>query len=174
MVKKEQVRSKIFNAVIAAEVTKGHLKWKLSDIARSTGVSRPLVYYHFGKTKEQILSACLDVLAEQYYGLNFEREAMLRNGQILDSLIQTRQMLTKNPQLAIFYQKWRSGSDSPLKSQLIEIEKRYQQKLKTVFPLFSNDKIAAVHAIFHGLITAPFLDLKSLEKAFDLVRPLFE
>ena len=47
--KKDQVRSRVLQAVIAAEVAKGHLKWKVSDLARHAKVSRPLIYYHFGE-----------------------------------------------------------------------------------------------------------------------------
>ena len=166
--KKDQVRARVLQAVIAAEVSKGSLKWKVSDIARFTKVSRPLIYYHFGKTKKDILAECLNVVAEDYYGLSSERSDSLLPETILESLLRTRDMFLKNPSLVVFYQRARM-QDSAAGRQLIDIEKRYQAKLKKSFPRMSEDQIKGIHALFHGMITAPFLDSKSLEAALELV-----
>jgi AcrR family transcriptional regulator len=166
--KKDQVRSRVLQAVMAAEVSKGHLKWKVSEIARFTGVSRPLIYYHFGKTKKEILNECLAVVAEDHYSLASERAKSLKPETILESLTRTRKMFLKNPSLVVFYQRARM-QNSDIGRQLIAIEKRYQEKLKKSFPKMSADQIVGLHALFHGMITAPFLDARSLEAALKLV-----
>ena len=88
---------------------------------------------------------------------------------ILESLVRTRNMFLKNPSLVVFYHRSRM-QDTPAGRQLVEIEKRYQAKLKRNFPLMTDEQIKGVHSLFHGLITAPFLDLKSLEAALDLIK----
>ncbi len=173
MVNVEVVRSKIFNSVIAAEVSKGHLKWKVSDIARITGVSRPLIYYHFGISKEAILYECLNVLAKEYYGLTNERRNLLKAGRLLESLLQTRKMFIKNPSIVVFYQKWRMQSESPIRRLLIEIECKYQEKLNSEFPHLNGSEIKTLHALFHGVVCAPFLNTVDFEVAVESITKLF-
>ncbi|TNF29269.1 MAG: TetR family transcriptional regulator, partial [Deltaproteobacteria bacterium] len=36
-------------------MAKGHLEWRLSDIAKDADVTRSLIYYYFGKEKDLIL-----------------------------------------------------------------------------------------------------------------------
>lgn len=154
----------VVNGVLELEVTKGHLKWKVSELARKAKVSRPLVYYYLGKTKVDILESTLDLIAEELYGLSSERVAMVQRGDLLQSLQQTRRMLEQTPALAVFYQKWRFEK-SPLQAKLVKMEKRYQQKLKGLFPQFNDVQIQALHAVFHGLIVAPFVTEASLRVA---------
>lgn len=162
--KRDEVKLTILNSVLAAEVAKGHLKWKVSEIARAAKVSRPLIYYYFGTTKKEILTECLAVIAKEYFGLSESRENMLKAGEVAESLKQTRAMFRKNPALVVFYQKWRM-QDSPIGKQLEEIEVRYQKKLKACYPHLSAVQVMILHAIFHGLITAPFLTNEGLKEA---------
>lgn len=153
--KKSEIQNKILRSVIALESSKGHLKWKISELARIAKVSRPLVYYHFGKTKEEILRNCVERIAIDYFGLGEERSQTLKTGKVIDSLLQTREMFVGNPALVVFYQRWRMQS-SPLKNQLVEIERRYQAKIHAAFPHLSRTQVVTLHSLFHGLITAPF------------------
>jgi hypothetical protein len=47
----------------------------------------------------------------------------------------------------------------------MDIEKRYQQKLKSIFPHLSKEQIEALHSMLHGIVTAPFLSEKGLVAA---------
>lgn len=51
---KDETYYKICNAVLRLQVEKGHLQWRVSDIAKYSGVTRSLIYYYFGKEKEVI------------------------------------------------------------------------------------------------------------------------
>ncbi len=51
---KDETYYKICNAVLQLQVEKGDLKWRVSDIAKYSGVTRSLIYYYFGKEKEVI------------------------------------------------------------------------------------------------------------------------
>jgi AcrR family transcriptional regulator len=148
---------KILHAVISLEVSKGHLKWKVSDLARKVGVSRPLIYYHFGKSKREILEKTVVMVAEDYFGLTPDRVEMLQAGRAVESLLLSRKLFLANPAFAVFYLKWRMEK-SPLQSKLLEVERRYQQMLSRQFPGLTKGEITALHGIFYGVVTAPFLD----------------
>src|ERR1700745_3649674 len=47
MTNKDKHYWNILDAVFRLEVTKGHLRWKISDVSRLAGVQRTLVYYYF-------------------------------------------------------------------------------------------------------------------------------
>lgn len=83
----ETLQQKILYRVVALETTKGHLKWKVSDLARLAKVSRPLVYYHFGKTKRAILLRCVELIAEEYFGFSEERRRMRSEGRLVESVL---------------------------------------------------------------------------------------
>jgi AcrR family transcriptional regulator len=166
--KTENVREKILQTVLSLEVSKGHLKWKVSDLARLTKASRPLVYYHFGKTKQQILDTCIETIAIDYFGLGEDRKDTLKSGLALESLMQTRAMFLKNPSLVVFYQKWRM-QPGPVCKQLMEIEKKYQAKIKEAFPFLTSAQIVAVHGLFHGLISAPFMNDEALRESYSVI-----
>lgn len=152
---------KIPHAVIELEVMKGHLRWTVAALARKVKVSRPLIYYHFGRTKEQILDKSILLVAEEYFGINPERIKMLQEGRAVESLLLTRKLLRDTPAFGLFYSRGRVIK-SPLQKKLIEIENRYQAMLKNHFPQLSEEKIRALHGLFYGIVMAPFLDEKSI------------
>lgn len=147
----------LLNEIFSAENQKGHLKWKVSEVARNCKVSKSLVYYHLGKTKLEILHSCIDVVASEFYGLNPVREGMVRSGDLLSSLEYTRKMFLKTPAFTVFYIRWRM-TDSELGKKLTDLDERYRKRLKGLFPNLSSSEIFALQAIFHGLITTPGVD----------------
>ncbi len=160
----KKVTIDVLKSVIALDMSKGHLKWKVTDLARLSNVSRPLIYYHFGKTKKEILARSIDVIAEEFYGLSSERTSMVRKGGLLDSLRITQKMFLKNPSFGIFYLKWRTTS-SPLQIKFIRIERRYHRRLQSLYPHLSKSEILALRAFLHGIATSPFLSEEGLQNA---------
>lgn len=146
----------IVNAVLAFENQKGHLKWKVSEVARASKVSKSLVYYYLGSTKEAILDACIRIGAEEFYGLNAERNSMIQGGDLISSIKYTREIFLKNYAFNAFYLKWRL-SPAPIGEKLREYDARYQQKLHHLFPHLSDTERLALQALFHGLVVAPVL-----------------
>lgn len=168
---KKNPRLEILIKVISLEVNKGHLKWKVSDLARLCHVSRSLVYYHFGKTKQEILMACLELLATEYYGLNRPNADWVFDGSLPEILLRARRLHMQTPAIAAFYQRWRV-QDSPLKDRLEKYELEFQQKLKKAHPHLSTAKILAIHGIFHGLVTAPFMTDAAIAEGSKVIRYL--
>jgi len=155
----EDIRFKIVIELLSAEATKGHLKWRVSDMARKLKVSRGLIYYHFGKTKQEIIDSCYSFIAEYYYGLSTNRE--LKTAEDLEkSIWHTLGLYLKNPSIAIFFHRWRLA-ESPIQKRIFKLETMYRERLQRLFPQLTHDEILAVHSIFNGAVTAPFANKES-------------
>lgn len=61
---------KILNSVTKLEISKGHLLWKISDVANDSGISRTLIYYYYGKDKEQLLNEAMKFMTETVFNLS--------------------------------------------------------------------------------------------------------
>ncbi|TNE98147.1 MAG: TetR/AcrR family transcriptional regulator [Deltaproteobacteria bacterium] len=66
---KDETFFKICNSVMKMEVAKGHLEWRLSDIAKDADVTRSLIYYYFGKEKDLILEEAFRYMIDLFYNL---------------------------------------------------------------------------------------------------------
>jgi AcrR family transcriptional regulator len=154
----------VLATVIDLEVSKGHLKWKVTDLARYSKVGRELIYYHFGRTKKAILEKSFELIAEEFYGLTEDRIKLIQSGDLGSSLRQTHKMFLENPSFGLFYLKWRT-TPSPIQATCISLEKRYEKKLQNLFPHLTKDQVEALHSILHGMATAPFLSNKGLAAA---------
>lgn len=160
----------ILNVVFALENKKGHLKWSVSELGRSTGVSRSLVYYHLGKNKKEILEHCIEVVAAEFYGLNPIREEMVRRGDLEGSLMYTRKMFTETPEFSLFYIRWRM-TNTEVGAKLKDIDDRYQKKIRSLFPHLNKVEGMALQAILQGIVTAPELSEDSLKTALQWLNP---
>lgn len=137
--------------IFALESGKGHLKWKVTDLVRKSGISRTLVYRYLGNSKKEILTSALNIFCSDFYGFADES----RNNFPIE-IARAREHLIKYPEAILFYQKWRSR-ESFLKVEFEQIERRFQKKLKSIFPHYSESEILLAHACIHGAVTSPFL-----------------
>jgi len=160
-------RLAIARAVISLEATRGHLKWKISELAKKSGVSRPLVYYHFGRSKRDVLARSLDLFGNELFGLSPERMLLMRRGKAVDSLLASRKLGQADSSFAVFYLRWRAER-SIWQRKLIELEKRYQQMLRENFPRMNPEDIEALHGILFAVVAAPFLSDKGTRRLLAL------
>ncbi len=154
----------LVNTILAFENQKGHLKWKVTEIARASKVSKSLVYYYLGSTKEQILDTCIRIGSEEFYGLSAERTAMIQSKGIIASIMYTREIFLKNYAFNAFYLRWRM-TPTDLGRKLQEYDVRYQEKLRLLFPHLSDTERLALQALFQGLVVAPNLNEDALKAA---------
>ncbi len=176
MKKREKaIRIQVLGLVISYEISKGHLKWKISDVSRRLKISRSLIYYHFGKTKADILDACYRMIAQEFYGLNHDFTKILDfDNRILEtSLVRTRKIYLETPAIVTFFHRWRL-EDSPARERIIDMEKTFQDKLQKALPWLKRDEILAVHSIIHGVGTSPFATPGSVEIVVELLKPLLK
>jgi hypothetical protein len=166
-------REKVLTSLLTLEANKGHLKWKVSDLARLSKVSRPLIYFHLGRTKKEILETGMTLIGEEFYGLSPERQEMLKDGRELESLLITHRMFMNAPALAVLYLRSRT-QPSYLQKGFIKLEDRYGEKIRKALPHLNEEETKAVHAIFHGLVTAPFANEDTIVAAWKLLAPLLK
>ncbi len=143
--------------VFVLESRHGHLKWKVSELARNCQVSRPSVYYHLGRNKKEILHSCLDIIASEFYGLSPNRTDQVRKGELVESIKYSRKLFLQTPELTVFYIKW-TNTKSDIQKKLADTDRRYQQRLKNLFPHLTSQQLTALQAVFHGIITTPIVD----------------
>lgn len=162
---KHQTILKIIREIFRLEVLKGHLKWSVTTLAKATGISRPTIYSYFGQSKNDILLGALRFICEEYYGLSKDRLSLAET-DFVASAVYTKSLMDGTPGFSIFYQKWRFQK-SEIQSLLIKYENRYQEKLLKLG--FAKDAFEAryLHALLHGLITAPFLADKDFRKSIE-------
>jgi AcrR family transcriptional regulator len=132
---------------------KGHQRWTISDLSRSSGITRSLIYYYFGKSREKILLEAVKALGEEFFGLTNERLMLWKQGKISESVLLSRKFIQSNPDLAAFYLLHRA-KDSTIGETLRELEKKHHQKLMSFFKGSSEASNRARAGLLFGLVFA--------------------
>ncbi len=138
--------------MFSLEAAQGHLQWKVTDLVRKSQVSRTLIYRYLGRNKGEIFSNAFRCFIERFYGLSSTGRRM----SLPDVIETSRALMETHPEAVIFYQKWRANG-SPLRKEFMKIEERFQKRLRRLFPDKAAEDIVVLHAVIHGLVTAPFL-----------------
>ncbi|NCN41671.1 TetR/AcrR family transcriptional regulator [bacterium] len=152
---------KVLDAVIRLEVNKGHLMWKITDLARASDVARPLIYYYFGKSKEEIVQAALKIIGDEFFGLSEERIEMWRGGDVVGSVLKTRTLMEKAPYVPVFFFHWRH-QPGEISSHLKDLEDRYRAKIALLRPDLSGAQIEGLFATFFGLVLFPNINEQTI------------
>jgi AcrR family transcriptional regulator len=145
---KDETYFKILNTVLRLDVQKGHLKWTISDLSRHSGITRSLIYYYFGRQKQQIIEEAISFLTENVFSINKDPKQDL---ELSARFLRTLAIIKQNPFLYIFFYLRRIQSDENSK-QLIQLEENYFKKLKREFPSLSRDQILLIYIIELGII----------------------
>ncbi len=152
----------ILNHAVHLEVSKGHLRWTMAELARGSKVGRTLIYYYFGKSKGAIIEVALKLITDEVFGLSPERLLLWSSGRGAESVLKSREMLKNAPQLREFYFHWRH-IPGEIRNHLLSTEKRYLQKLKNVNPKLSAEQAEALFAVNFGLVMAPSVSKSTIE-----------
>src|SRR4051812_25454632 len=101
--KKDDAYWKILNAAIALDFRKGHQKWTLSELSRTTGITRSLIYYYFGKDRGSILNEAIRLLGEDFFGFTTAKLKLWSEGKVAEAVLTTRKAMEFSPALPAFY-----------------------------------------------------------------------
>lgn len=159
----------IFEAVIRLDFQKGPMAWKISDIARASKVSRTLIYYYFGNSKEHIMQTAIEFLGEEYFGLSQARKILWKEGRLLESLLGTRELCQRAPYVHFFYMT-RRDMKTPVGEKLREFEERFHKKISTHFPLSDRDQVMALAAVIFGLVASPNVNENGVKAAIEIIK----
>ena len=160
---------KILDAALELDVKKGHLKWTLSDLSRKSGITRSLIYYYFGRSKESILNEAIKLIGTELAGLNKKREKLWLEGQFLESLIEARSIFDKAPYLHLLIAE-HIGRDTELGVAVRDIQTRFIAKINRVFKLSDNNKSRAIYSLYWGMLFAPMQDKKTYEHSIKVLK----
>ena len=159
--RKDEVFWKILNAAIELDFKRGHLRWSISDLSRSADVTRSLIYYYFGKSKNDILVAAVQVIGDFLFGLSGSKLELWRRGETYMAVSESRRTVQEHPALAGFYLAHRF-QNSEISSALQELEEKYLAKLKAFYPTAGEQAIISLFAVFFGLVFTPGVTEESL------------
>jgi AcrR family transcriptional regulator len=139
---KDDLFWQILDAALQLECTKGHLRWKMTDLSRTSGVTRSLIYYYFGNSKLKIIQEAIRLMGEEFFGLSEERMALWREGRSAESLQKTRDLVRRTPHIVIFYLQQRRAGNS-LAQEIQRLEQRYLEKLRSRYPNAPQERLIA-------------------------------
>ncbi len=155
--KRDETFWKILNAALELDFKKGYLKWTMSELSRKSGITRSLIYYHFGRSKISILEEAVRVIGEEFIGTSPTRLELWKQGDIAGSLKSARQIYRNSPFLCQFYLNHRERP-TEVGESLRKLETSYLKKLKTFFPRANETDIHTLFAIVFGVTFAPFVE----------------
>ena len=168
---RDQTFWKVLNAALDLDFRKGHLKWTMSELSRKSGITRSLIYYHFGRSKTAILQEAVRVIGEQLIGVDTERMEQWRTGDWTKALIRSRQLTHESPSLINFYFLHRSRP-TEIGESLRALEGEYNKKLAVLFPHLDQIERQALFAFFWGVTFAPDVEQPAIEVAVKSLKAL--
>ncbi len=166
---KDQYIERIMEAIIELEITKGHLKWRMSDLSRVSGVTRSLLYYYFGQNKEHLLKQAVQYYTSEFLDFRLERYEKIRRGEIVDLIAISRKRLRKSPYLLQFYAKHRLEKTS-VSAVFDQAEKAYFENLRATLPTRWRPFARILWAFVFGLAMQPNLTEEELRTAETIMR----
>jgi Bacterial regulatory proteins, tetR family len=165
---KDEKYWKILNSCIRLELRHGHLKWTMAALHRESKVSRPLIYYYFGRSKKNIiLEAC------HYFGVLLSGTDQLKmklydENQVAKALLESKELLIKSPDLVSFYFMHRHS-----KNEIGELIRSYERKgIKKREKFLKNEKDAVVLFALHMGISlcSQIYDLEGIQSCLEALK----
>ncbi len=165
---KDQTYWVLLDAAIELDIKKGHLKWTLSDLSRKSDITRSLIYYYFGKDKQDILKEAIKLIGEELIGLNEKRMELWKKGQFAESMKEARQFYENAPYLPLFIMENRNKQNE-IGEALRSIELGFVNKLKAFFTNCDETQITSIFAIYWGLAYSPRISDASINQVVQLM-----
>lgn len=162
---------RVLNAALELDFRKGHLKWTMSELSRKSGITRSLIYYHFGRSKQTILEEAVQVIGEQVIGITPERMAMWQKGDWKEAVMASRAIIEQSPSLVNFYLLHRDRP-TEIGNHLRNLEANYSKKLETLFPHLPSAAHRGMFAFFFGVTFAPGIDATAVAFALSALKAL--
>jgi AcrR family transcriptional regulator len=167
--KKDEIYWKILDSAVALDVRQGHQKWTMTQLSRSSGVSRTLIYYYFGRSKLGILDEAISIFGNVLTGLTAEHSALWDAGRIAESFIDTRKtLIERSPSVIPFYFLNRT-KENEVGQAIRKKEKAYREKLSTRFPGLTAAQRDGVYALLFGIPFCGPVSEEAIRSAFGLL-----
>jgi AcrR family transcriptional regulator len=165
---KKDIYWQVLNAAISLDIKKGSLKWSMTDLAKNSKVSRTLIYYYFGKSKEGILLEAIDLFGQELSGSTPERMAAWKAGRIAETLLATRDLMNLSPSIRIFYHL-NKEKDTDVGLRIRDFEKKLFKKIGAFFPQLKKADHEGLFALILGIALTPHLSAEAIERAVHMI-----
>lgn len=143
--------------VIRQDVLHGHLRWKVTELSRTSHFSRSRIYELLGASKPMILRNALVILLEEMYGLSAERQEFDKKHSQFEGFLVSREMVITHPELLAFYFRNRNRKDE-IGEIMRTNEKRFLKRVEEKTGLKDPALVLFIRTFIHGVSLAPFLD----------------
>jgi len=149
---KEEFFHKVCNSVLKMEELKGHLLWRISDIAKDAKVQRTLIYHYFGKDREELLHEAWNYMLKTMFFLEEEQSLGVRA-----RMKQIMEKIKEMPYLFVLFFIEKNKT-----SEIGEMIRTHEKKLISIlsekYPDLSQKEILEIYllelgAIAHGNLT---------------------
>lgn len=168
---KEEVYKSVLNAAIELEIQLGHLKWTYTLLSKKSKISRPLIYYYFGKEKINIILEACNLFGQILAGTTQERMKAWEEGNIEAMLEQTRVLLSNYPYLTPYYFLYRN-KDNEVGALIRRYEDDGFKKRKKFFPNLNDSEQRIMFAFHLGLVTFPHIEGADIGNACSAIKKL--
>jgi AcrR family transcriptional regulator len=158
---KNAVYWKVLNAAIKLDLTRGHARWNMSELARESGVTRSLIYYYFGRNKTDIILESVKLFAKEFSGQTEVRKERWKTGAIASTLEDSRALIGRLPILPAFIYLHRDDKND-IGQHIRKSEEDFRKKLRMFFPTHKETEIEAMFAIVFGFVFAPNVSVATL------------
>ena len=150
---------RICNELLRLEVTKGHLNWSVSEVARASEVTRSLIYYYFGKSKEEVLSEASRYMINTIYG-----DSEFSHIGVKNRVKKVIAITNDNPYLFIYWYNNR-GKDNQAGNLIDQKELRGRRTIKSYYPEMSDKEVSMVQALQISAVAMRW-DEKTVDEMF--------
>lgn len=175
--KKENTKDETFwlvlNSALELEFRKGHLKWTMTELSRKSGVTRSLIYYYFGREKMDIMQAAVNIIGEEFVGLNDERMVLWEQRRFKESLMHARDFYDKAPFLCAFILSYRDKPNE-IGEALLKIEKGFIEKIKQFAPKATDAQVNTLYALYFGVCFSPYVGEEEIDIFTNFIQGIFE
>ncbi len=158
--KSEEVHFRILNAVTKLEVAKGHLNWKIAEVAKEADVTRSLIYYYLGKEKDVILKEAVKFMIARVFNLSQERSVGIR-----ERIKIVRNQIIQMPYLLALYMI-NKGAGNEISDIIVEAEQELFTLLAKKYPTLDPREHLRIYLMQLGVCLYRDIDDESLDYLF--------
>ncbi len=160
---------RILQNFIRLEVKKGHLKWKITDLAKQAGVARTSIYYHFGKSRAEMIKTAVDVLMTKVMGLDPNDVKLWASGRYSEAVIFSKEMVEECPEMIQFYYFWKNNPGTEIEQRIRSYEASYIRKLQKTFPQLSDEMAEVIYTFLQSLVFQTLIQEKHIQLGVPLL-----
>lgn len=166
---KKDIFWQVLNAAIALDIKRGSRKWSMTELSHDSKISRTLIYYYFGKSKENILLEAVHLFGQEFSGSTPERMDAWKQGQIAETLYATQTIFKHSPLARVFYTLNRDEK-TVIGETIRDYEKKLRKKIALFFPSLNKHELEGVYAMIQGIALTPGLSLEDVQGAISVLR----